>query len=362
MPWKSISVILALCLLSAGMMGQSANVGIADGALRPDSDGDGLSDALEQALLAQFAPSLLIARQDCSGSPAEFRQDALEPEPSGTDRTLYGQVFPVKAAGERAKPDAGQVVEIHYYHLWRRDCGAHGHPLDAEHVSALVRRTGSEPPEWKAIYWYAAAHENTVCDVSQISRASTLGAEDHGPKVWISPGKHASYLNETLCDRGCGADRCQAMVPLERGKLPQLINLGEPGHPMNGSEFIASNGWPLLEKMKTSNFPAEALARLERLPETDIAWFNEGRHPMQQVIAVSGSAEGAIARSGNNTGTAISVAGSQTGDALSAAESSTGNALQKSYRKTARTLGKSAKKVGGALGGSPKADIPIAPQ
>jgi hypothetical protein len=152
------------------------------------------------------------------------------------------------------------------------------------------------------------------------------------------------------------------MVPLERGELPQLINLGEPEHPMNGSEFIASKGWPLLEKMKTSNFPAEALARLERLPETDIAWFNEGRHPMQQVIAVSGSTEGAIVRSGNNTGTAISLAGDSTSDAISNAGSSTGNALQKSYHKTVHALGKSTKKVGEALGTSPKADAPKNPQ
>jgi hypothetical protein len=361
MPWKSISGILALCLLSAGSMGQSAgqSTAVADGALSPDSDGDGLSDALEQALLVQFAPTLLIARQDCSGSPAEFRRDVLSAEPYVENGTLYGQAFPAKASSELAKSNAGQAVEIHYYHLWRRDCGAHGHWLDAEHVSALVQRTDSVSPEWKAIYWYAAAHENTVCDVSQISRASTLGAEDHGAKVWISPGKHASYLNETLCDRGCGADHCQAMVPLELGKL---INLGEPNHPMNGSEFIASNGWPLLEKMRTSNFPADARARLEGLPDTDIAWFNEGRHPMQQVIAVGGSTEGTIAHSGSNTGTAISVAGSQTGDALSTAESSTGNALQKSYRKTAHALGKSAKKVGEALGGSPKTATPKAPQ
>ena len=361
MPWKSVSGILVLCLLSARLMGQSTTVGraSAEASPLPDSDGDGLSDALEQALLLQFAPTILIARQDCSGSPAEFRQNLLEPEVSQTNGTLYGQVFPAKTAPDQAKPTTGEAVEIHYYHLWRRDCGAHGHWLDAEHVSVLVRRMSSSAPEWKAFYWYAAAHENTVCDVSQISRASTLSAEDHGAKVWISPGKHASYLNEMLCDRGCGADRCEGMVSLERGAL---INLGEPGHPMNGSEFIASNGWPLLEKMKASNFPPDAVARLEGLPATDIAWFNTGRHPMQQVIAVSGSTEGAIAHGGINTGTAISVARGSTGDALSAAESSTGNALQKSYRKTAHALGKSAKKVGGALGGSPQADTPKAQQ
>lgn len=356
---KGVFGVLALCLVSAPLMAQSLGVVSAADASRQDSDGDGLSDALEQELLVQFAPTFLIARHDCSGSPAEFRRDVMEPEPLAANGTVYGQVFPVKTAPESTKPATGQMIEIHYYHLWQRDCGAHGHWLDTEHVSSLVRGTGSASPEWKAIYWYAAAHENTVCDVSQISRASTLGAEDRGARVWVSPGKHASYLNETLCERGCGADRCEAMVALKRDKL---INLGEPGHPMNGSEFIAWNGWPLLEKMQASNFPEDAVARVEGLPETDIAWFNGGRHPMQQVIAVSGSTEGAIARSGSDTGAAISVAGSDTGDALSTAKSSTGNALQRSYSKTVHALGKSAKKIGEALGDSPKADDSKAPR
>lgn len=360
MSWKGVFGVLALCLLSVGAMAQSMAAGSAAGdASRQDSDGDGLSDVLEQELLVRFAPTFLIARHDCSDSPAEFRRDVLEPEPFMANGTVYGQVFPIKNAPAQTGSTVAQTVEIHYYHLWQRDCGAHGHWLDTEHVSALVQGAGSVSPEWKAIYWYAAAHENTVCDVSQISRASTLGAEDRGVRVWISPGKHASYLNETLCERGCGADHCDAMVGLKPGKL---VNLGEPGHPMNGSEFIASNGWPLLDKMKASNFPADAVARLEGLPDTDIAWFNGGRHPMQQVIAVGGSTEGAIARSGNDTGAAISLAGDETGNALSKAKSSTGNALQRSYSKTVHALGKSAKKVGEALGASQKAGDPKAPR
>src|ERR1039458_10862833 len=37
-----------------------------------DSDADGLSDALEQRLLEQFAPRFMVGRNDCSGLPAEF--------------------------------------------------------------------------------------------------------------------------------------------------------------------------------------------------------------------------------------------------------------------------------------------------
>ncbi len=317
-----------------------------------DSDQDGMSDALEQALLVQFRPTFIVGRQDCSNIPSEFRRGAHEPEPETENGTIYGQVFPSRTA-----VGALPTAEIHYYHLWRRDCGAHGHPLDTEHVSVLVRASNSHLANatWKALYWYSAAHENTVCDVSQIARASTLHAEDHGAEVWISPGKHASYLNEMLCQGGCGADKCTNMVALAPGKL---INLGEVGKPMNGSLFISSAAWPLAGKMANTNFPAGPVARLNQLPDSDIAWFNAGEHPAQGVIAVSSSTEQAIARSGQNTTSAISVAGDSTSSALSTSGDSTGNALQKSYRNTKHALGTSARHVGEALHVIPKPDTP----
>jgi len=303
-----------------------------------DSDKDGLSDALEQALLVQFEPTFLLGRKDCSNVPSEFVRDVMTPTVEREDGTIYGQAFKSKLSG------ASPMVELHFYHLWKTDCGAHGHPLDSEHVAALVRHSedGSALGRWDAVYWYAAAHENTVCDVSQIARASTLDAVNHGAKIWISPGKHASYLNETLCRRGCGADHCEAMVPL---KVARIINLGEVDHPMNGSSFIASRAWPLAGKLTSTNFPAEPIARLNGMSSTDIAWFNPGRHPAQGVIAISGSTGGAIANSGENTTAAISVAGN-----------STGNALQKSYRNTKHALGRSAQSVGEALHVVPKPD------
>jgi hypothetical protein len=308
-----------------------------------DSDHDGISDPVEQALLEQFRPNFMVAVHDCSNLPAEFQVDLKTPEPKLENGTIYGQVFPSKESTDNAP-----AAEIHYYHLWKRDCGGHGHPLDTEHVAVLVRasNTNLSSATWKAVYWYAAAHENTVCDVSQIARASTLHAEDHGASVWISAGKHGSYLNETLCKRGCGADRCEEMIALAPGKL---INLGESGHPMNGSHFIASSTWPLGNKMTCTNFPAAPVARLNQLQDTDIAWFNPGRHPAQGIIAISSSTEQAIAGGGHNTTSAISSAGDSTGNALSTAGDSTGNALQESYQRTKRALGTSARHVAEAL-------------
>jgi hypothetical protein len=297
-----------------------------------DSDHDGLNDTVEQAILLQFEPQFLIGQHDCSNVPARFKTDMATPTVQREDGTIYGQVFLSKTS-TRDVP----VAEVHFYHLWKRDCGEHGHPLDTEHVALLVQGSSGDfaSARWRALYWYAAAHENTVCDVSQIARASTLDAVDHGAKVWISPGKHASYLNETLCKAGCGADRCEAMIPLPPGRI---INLGEIGWPMNGSIFIESDAWPLKSKMMATNFPAGTVARLNMMPTTDIAWFNAGRHPTQGVIAVSASTEESIADSGENTTAAINLAGDSTGDAL-----------QKSYRKTKHALGKSIRSVGDAL-------------
>jgi hypothetical protein len=310
-----------------------------------DSDGDGLSDELEQRLLVQFSPTFLIGARDCSRAPAEFQTGVAIPHVASENGAIYGQVTPLKGSDPKHPR-----VEIHYYHLWKTDCGKHGHPLDTEHVAVLVRGSGSdvETATWKASYWYAAAHEDTVCDVSQIARARTLGNEESGVKIWISPGKHASYLNETLCHGGCGADRCEAMKVLP---ATNPINLGEPGIPMNGATFIASSQWPLMAKMTASNFPADSLERIDSLPDSEIAWVTPGKHPVQGVIADS-----------SVVSDALTVSGKETSDALSSANGSTGNALGSSYKNTKHALGLSARAVGRALGVKPKDPDPKNPE
>jgi len=318
-------LVLSFVLHSLAIAAQSAQPA--------DSDKDGLSDDIEQSLLTQFLPHFYVGQRDCAGLPAVFQRGALVPIPQAEDGTVYGQVFPVKIAGA-----TDSMVEVHFYDLWDRDCGAHGHQLDAEHVAVLVRASDRDltTAKWKAVYWYAAAHENTVCDVSQLARASALKAEEDGAMVWISPDKHSAYLAKSLCNHGCGADDCEAMKPMHASRI---INLGEPGHPMNGSEFVASNAWPLQQKMSHTNFPPEPIARLEALPHDDIAWFNAGRHPAQGVIAVSYTTGEAIAGSEQNTDAALTLASGKTG-----------NALEKSYRNTKHALGTTVRNVGKALG------------
>lgn len=332
--------------IAAVLLGMVFSIGVqaeARSSAEPDSDRDGLSDRLENTLLQQFQPRWRISKDDCSDKPGKFRQGVSIPTVVANDGTIYGQVFPYK--GRRDE------VELHFYHLWRQDCGELGHPLDAEHVSVLLRlvREGTSEPEWRALYWYAAAHEDTVCDASQITRAATLGAEESGATIWISPGKHASFLNEELCSRGCGGDHCVDMRPMKEG---EVVNLGELSHPADGAVWITSSRWPLADKMRRTDFTGTRMTHLERLPESDIAWANPAKRPAQAAIYGGNSALNGIATGGRSTDTALTVANDSTGRALGKAQNHTGNALKKSYRNVIKALGGAATATGRALDGS----------
>ena len=308
-----------------------------------DSDHDGLTDVIENQLLRQFTPQFMISRDDCSKRPAQFAAFQSTPIVEADDGTIYGQAFPYPESPDHpirsdhlhlARPDQ---VELHYYHLWRRDCGEIGHDLDAEHVSVLLGRDqdGEHKDHWKALYWYAAAHEGTVCDTSQITRANILNAESSGPKIWISRGKHASFLNETICTHGCGGDSCSAMEPL---LIPAVINIGELSAPMNGALWTDARAWPLAAKLTRSDFAPSRTARADRLPATDIAWANPERRPVQAAILGTNDGIG-----GASTGLR------STGDALGAANSGAGNALSKTFRSLGKALRKTVQKTADAI-------------
>lgn len=313
---RSILLAGVLCVAAAGAAAQG---------FAPDTDRDGMSDAEEDALLQQFTPRFLVSGSDCSHLSARFVPLQATPVVEADDGTIYGQATP--RAGH-----PGQV-EVHYYHLWRSDCGQMGHALDAEHVSALVTRDAQTG--WRALYWYAAAHEDTVCDASQIARASTLDAELHGPQVWISWGKHASFLNATLCTHGCGGDRCPAMTPLT---VPVVINVGELSAPMNGATWLSSPVWSLSGKLVRSDFPDVRTGRLERLPSTDIAWANPGKRPVQAAVLGGKDAIGGGTTGFRAANTALVITDAHTSHALGRTAGNTRRALSKAYRGVKKSL------------------------
>jgi len=327
-------------LLSAGVLLFALSIGsaqdIAPNATE-DSDHDGLRDALEDALLTQFAPQFMVSADDCSGRPAVFVPFEEMPVVQAENGTIYGQVFPRAGHADQ--------VEVHYYHLWRTDCGEMGHNLDTEHVSALL--VHDQTSKWKALYWYAAAHEDTVCDASQIARAATIDAELHGPQVWISRGKHASFLSDAICAHGCGGDNCREMAPLA---VEKVINLGELTAPMNGATWINSPEWPLAAKMSRSDFTDARTARVDQLSATSVAWADQEKRPLQAAIRSGNNTRNGIASGSRATDTALDLADAKTGKALDSASSNTGSGLSKALRGVRKALGATARKVGDALG------------
>jgi hypothetical protein len=329
-------------VLAAGITSAAATQAVS--ATTIDSDRDGMSDDLEQALLERFLPSFSIDKSDCAGAPALFLPGRRDPITSSDDNAIYGQATP-----RHVDRTSASQVELRYYHLWKQDCGAIGHSLDAEHVAVLIEAS----PEiagadgWKALYWYAAAHQDTICDASQITRASTLEAGTAGAKVWISRGKHASFLHPELCRHGCGGDVCRDTRLL---KVTRVVNLGEVANPMNGALWVESSQWALAAKMSRSDFDPQVIARLERLPASDIAWVNPSLSPAKATIAAGGSTADSIALANRKTDTAISTAGGATGSSLGT-----------TYDKVSQSLKKSASGVGRFLRGElrdPKASHP----
>jgi hypothetical protein len=303
-----------------------------------DSDHDGLSDAREQALLERFVPRFQVARTDCAVKPALFEEGVVKPTVIDRDGTIYGQVTPRESA-----KGGDAIVEVHFYDLWSVDCGRMGHPLDAEHVSVLLRAKRMDSPveDWRAVYWFAAAHEATVCDASEVAAAKALDAERQGATVWLSAGKHGAFLSEAVCSQGCGGDRCVGMVPLV---VARVINLGEPGAAMHGAIWVQSPMWPLAAKMQ-SDFSAATIARLERGGGLPVE-MNGAHGSVKGAIYVANSVANGVGTSGTNTGDALNTAGEKTGGALDDADAKTEGALGKGVKATGGALKRSAKAVG----------------
>jgi len=294
----------------------SGVVACAQRAIEVDTDQDGLSDVQEQQLLERFVPRFQVSGKDCAVKPALFEEGVVKPTVVERDGTIYGQVTPRKTA-----TGGDAVVEVHFYDLWSVDCGRLGHPLDAEHVSVLLRAAVMDSPvdEWKAVYWFAAAHEATVCDASEVAAAKVLDAEKRGATVWLSEGKHGAFLSEAMCTQGCGGDRCTEMSPLE---VTRVINVGEPGAAMHGAIWVGSSAWPLAAKMQ-SDFSAEAIARLEQGGGVPVE-MNGAHGSVKGTIYVANSVANGVGTSGTNTADALNTADVKTESALTKSAKATG--------------------------------------
>ena len=269
--------------------------------------------SLEQALLEKFSPTLLLAREECDGVPASFVPNELAPRVLARDATLYGQAFRIPSTDDRV------LVELHFFHLWARDCGRRGHDLDVEHVSAIVSapRLAAPVSAWIADAWYAAAHEGSVCDASSGARASVIGAEASGPRVFVSRGKHASYLDRGQCKGGCGGDECGD----DRIVTPsRIINIGESGAPLNGALWIHSDRWPMQEKMRSDFDPALRARLYDSNDDHVIPLMQHWRGPQAPVLAGDTALDG------------LEIAAESTKGALATARRAAGKFFRKPLR------------------------------
>jgi hypothetical protein len=304
---RVIPQIATLLLCMQGVFAQTPATAV-------DSDHDGLSDEFEQALLEQYRPTFMINANDCAAKPARFKAGQAAPEVLEADGTIYGQVFPVSS----------ERIEVHYYTLWDRDCGRNSHPLDAEHVSALITRDNGQNS--KALYWYAGAHEQTVCDISSGAQSGVVSAEHHGPTVWSSIGKHALYLKEDMCNHGCGADSCRGSKELASNG--RVINLGEVNAPANGANWLSSPGWALAAKMHT-DYSRGIIALLDASPDNAITV--RGRSPIRGVIQGSDYVAETAASSAQRTGAALNTANTETSGSLWNATKATARGLRRAW-------------------------------
>ncbi len=318
-----------VCVLAIALAGQS-NVNTRAAVVHAgDLDGDGLADSVEQALLERFLPRFFLSQNECAEMPAEFALHEPEPRVLAANGTIYGQAFPVSTA-------EGDRIELHYFHLWAKDCGRLGHPLDAEHVSALLAASEINAPvaEWRALYWYAAAHEDTVCDVSHGAHAQTLDAEERGAKIWISRAKHASYLSHGRCKFGCGGDECKK--PKEMDVL-RVLNIGQKGRPLNGADFISSSRWPLESKLGTG-FTETVRQQIAAASPKKIVAVNEGLPPVRATILAGEEILGGVGTGKRHTDGALKTGSAATGNALKTGHQATGNAFSRAVRATGRFL------------------------
>jgi hypothetical protein len=316
-------LLSGVLLLELGLLGTAR-------ASWSDADGDGVSDVLEQALVVRFAPQFWLDENECAGRPAEFRTHSSVPQALARNGAIYTRVSPSAAMGHDRV-----ALTVSYFHLWDQDCGPLSpHPLDVEHITALVVAPSmtSSIDAWVARYWYAAAHEDTICDTSNAARAKVIDAVTSGPDVWIANGKHASYLSRDLCSqRGCGVDACANMVAMNAGPL---ISLGEADAPANGAAWIASEDWALASKLR-ADFDPRLVARLDTSDAGVVARANGQWRPQHYSLSIGsdilgalGIAEGRLQEADKKTGNALDKGFLAIGGALGVAVRAVGSTLQ----------------------------------
>ena len=122
------------------------------------------------------------------------------------------------------------------------------------------------------------------------------------------------------------------MVAMSTGPL---INLGEADAPANEAEWIASEDWPLAEKLRT-DIDAGLAARLDASDEAVLARVNGQWRPQHFSLSVGsdvakalGKANGEVAEAEESSSSALGRSFKAVGGALGAAARAIGTTLER---------------------------------
>jgi hypothetical protein len=221
-----------------------------------DLDHDGLPDALEDELLARYAPDALLSPDDPS-KPASiewlrarqelaldgprlfgvlvpgrrFDAETRRGSPDPSDWVVYGHSFP--------RFDGGVVLQYWFYFPYNDGPFVFDHESDWEHVT--VELGPDREPELFALARHGHNAPGKVIPWAEVPKEG-----DH-PWFTIASGTHAAYLSkseapfwETVADCPRGADGrprlegCAAVAWRAgegEGRSSPLVNVGERGAP-----------------------------------------------------------------------------------------------------------------------------------
>lgn len=193
-----------------------------------DLDGDGIPDALEAKIAAEYAPFFSVHPSDgCKTHGILYR---IAPHPKEKGRLMMW--FDV---------------------LFEKDCGANGHVGDNEMSGVVIDPSKPAPAGILAVR--SISHQNTACQrITTCGQCGGMTACTTGirngiavPVIFASKDKHGTYIDKATCDASfiCDFGGC-ALAPTPSTSL--LVNAGEPTKPLvknlSTQGFVnAKNGW-----------------------------------------------------------------------------------------------------------------------
>ncbi len=194
-----------------------------------DLDEDGLDDAYEAKVAAEYLPFMSVdPDDDCPRAVIVYR---LRPHPDAPSTRLL------------------LVVDT----LFEKDCGAAGHPGDNEVFGVTIDPSKPAPAGILAVR--AISHQSTACEekttcgscggLDACTTAAKGGVAGY-PVVFYSKGKHGAYASEGKCDGACFLTNWCTLAK-EPFTAP-MVNAGEPDRPLvndlTKAGFVTvANGW-----------------------------------------------------------------------------------------------------------------------